>query len=116
MSVFYHCEVSYGCDRIYRLVQLVRGNESMCHGMSYGPPYGIPIPPDVHDRYSDELKKAWVTFHAWVKAAQNEDRPLRRSEMPTEVGEAMELILETPIPVTGADSCYMVSIQEALED
>jgi hypothetical protein len=30
----------------------------MCMGMLDGPPFGIPIPPEVHELYSPEVKEA----------------------------------------------------------
>lgn len=88
----------------------------MCMGYS-GPPFGIPIPPDIHEQYSDELKAAWETFDAWWKK-DHEGLP-SRSQMPQDVAEAMNLICETEIPTTGENgdkSCYMVSVEAALAD
>lgn len=88
----------------------------MCMGMGGPPPYGIPIPDEIHDQYPDEVKGAWREFDAWWQAAQDEaieaGVQVSRASMPEDVREAMDLILETPIPTyegaTGKDSCYMV--------
>lgn len=93
----------------------------MCMGMRSGPPYGIPIPREIHELYSDELKQAWVTFDAWWKEASSEtEGPISRSSMPEEVKQAMHLILDTAIPehegATGRDSCYMTGVQSRMID
>ena len=88
-----------------------------------GPPYGVPIPAEVHAQYSSELKKAWLTFDAWLKKARDEadGGPISRASMPEDVKKAFDLICETPIPgeevdVTGKDSCYMVTVTADLVD
>ena len=84
-----------------------------------GPPYGIPISDDVHAQYSEDVKVAWHTFHDWWTEI---DKPFSRSDMPEEVAQAMELILETPIPgyeetgATGKDSCYFVGVLAQMTD
>jgi len=95
----------------------------MCCGG--GPPYGIPIPEEIHERYSDELKAAWTKFDSWFQNARDEsdfDEPIDRSTMPDDVKAAMDLIKKTPIPgfesegYTGADSCYMIGVEMFLTD
>lgn len=99
----------------------------MCMGygsFGQGPPLGIPIPPEVHEQYSDELKDAWVKFDAWWKTAVEDSNyePVDRNCVPDDVKAAYELILETPIPgyeeegYTGKDSCYMIGILFYLTD
>ena len=93
----------------------------MCMGM-FGPPHGIPIPDEIHEQYSQELKKAWETFDKWWKKAQRKAKgsKVSRSGMTEKVKAAEKLILETPIPTmdgfTGKDSCYMVYVQSQLVD
>lgn len=86
---------------------------------SYGPPWGIPITEDVHEKYADEVKQAWLTFHSWWMAAKENGAP-RRSDMPDEVRQAMALICETPIPDTdgakGDESRYMIGVNSMLLD
>ena len=94
----------------------------MC--MASSPPHGIPIPEEVHQLYSDELKKAWHTFHEWWEQAYlcSDSKVVSRSNMPEEVRQAMDLILETPIPgyeeegITGKDSCYMIGVNSIMFD
>ena len=88
-----------------------------------GPPYGVPIPEELHEQYAPEVKTAWETFDAWYKeaCADSNGDLIDRSTMPIDVKEAMDLILETPIPgydesVTGADSCYMQGVFGRLKD
>jgi hypothetical protein len=95
----------------------------MCMGIG-GPPYGIPILGEIQEQYTDEVKAAWEKFDAWWKTAQDEaieaGVQVSRASMPEDVREAMDLILETPIPTyadaTGRDSCYMVGVQAAMVD
>ncbi|KKS31290.1 MAG: hypothetical protein UU94_C0015G0013 [Candidatus Collierbacteria bacterium GW2011_GWB2_42_12] len=90
----------------------------MCSGRGMYPPYGIPIPVEVHERYSEEVKLAWLTFHSWWQEvmADNDGELIDRTKMPEKVKAAMQLILETPIPgyeeegYTGKDSCYMIGV------
>ena len=42
----------------------------MCSGRGMYPPYGIPIPVEVHERYSEEVKLAWYA----KEVAEKEDR------------------------------------------
>jgi hypothetical protein len=89
--------------------------------MNNSPPYGIPIPHEIHEQYSDELKAAWETFNTWwQEALADSDGTVSRGSMPEDVTLAMKLILTTPIPTydnaTGADSCYMVGVQGLLTD
>ena len=90
--------------------------------MSQNFPRGIPIETHVHSQYSDELKEAWETFHAWWQQVdmESEGGPVSHANMTEEVRQAYELILETPIPgfddVTGADSCYMIGVAQRLTD
>ncbi|RJR29471.1 hypothetical protein C4564_02425 [Candidatus Microgenomates bacterium] len=98
------------------LHNLTQGGCDMRMGYS-GPPYGIPIPREIHEQYSVELKAAWKTFDAWWKK-DREGLP-SRSQMPQDVADAMTLICETEIPTTGYTgdkSCYMVSVIAALTD
>lgn len=93
-----------------------------CGGFG-GPLFGIPIEKETHDLYSDDLKAAWIKFDAWWKNAQ-ESTPdgelVVRESMPADVEDAMNLILETPIPgiegATGADSCYMIGVMSQMTD
>lgn len=93
----------------------------MCMGM-FGPPWGIPIPPEIHEQYSPELKAAWVTFDTWWKKAQEDanGEPVKKSDMPEDVSQAHKLICETLIPTyddaTGAESCYMVGVAAQMTD
>lgn len=83
-------------------------------------PEGIPIPQEIHDLFSAEVKQAWETFNGWWQEADRSGSS--RSSMPLEVREAFDLILRTPIPTyeekgkTGKDSCYMVYVQSLLVD
>jgi len=109
-----------------RTLNHIEEEENMCMGYgSYGPPFGIPIPPEVHEQYSDELKDAWVKFDDWWKSVSDtlsENGSIDRNSMPDDVKAAYELILETPIPgyeeegYTGKDSCYMIGILFYLTD
>lgn len=92
----------------------------MCHGM-YAPPYGLPIPEEVHNQFPIEVQAAWTAFDKWWKSApRNEDGLVKKSDMPEPVSQAMSLILEAPIPgadgATGADSCYMIGVQGSMVD
>ncbi|OGC38959.1 hypothetical protein A3K42_00350 [candidate division WWE3 bacterium RBG_13_37_7] len=84
-----------------------------------GPPHGIPITDDIHEQYSLEMKAAWDTFHDWWKN-HFEGKPIKRSDMPPEVSEALRQITEAPIPgydgTTGADSCYVRGVNMNLID
>lgn len=94
---------------------LAQRSSNMCCTHA-GPPYGIPISPEIHEQYSDQLKAAWETFHSWWKV---QDGTPRRSNMPEDVSEAMKLICESPIPgmdETGEMSCYMVGVDATLID
>lgn len=95
----------------------------MCFGCDYGPPYGIPIPPEVQAQYPDDVQKAFEIFDDWLREATEKsgEELIERSSIPEPVREAMDLILATPIPgyegeATGADSCYMVVAQSMLTD
>lgn len=95
----------------------------MCYG-SFGPPFGVPIPPEVHELYSDELKEAWVTFDTWVKQERErtESYQIDLKTAPENVKAAFKLISETPIPgyeeegITGSDSCYMVAMSNYITE
>lgn len=94
----------------------------MCMG-GYQPPYGIPIPPEIHDQYSPELKQAWAVFDAWWKEflEKTDGETVSRSMMPDKVREAKNLICETAIPgydgaYTGRDSCYMIGVDSMMTD
>lgn len=99
-----------------------------CCGGFGGPPYGIPIEEETHNKYSQKVKDAWVLFDKWFAeqrkiaearfeaAISNSEhgeggnltikdieeaeklRLVDRKVMPPEVKAAMDLILETPIP------------------
>lgn len=93
-----------------------------CGGF-YPQQVGIPIPDEVHEQYSDDLKSVWIKFDTWWKKAQEstlEGELVDRKTMPNDVKGAMNLILETPIPgfegATGADSCYMIGVQNQMTD
>jgi len=83
---------------------------------------GIAIPAEIHEQYPENVQKAWEILDDWVKQAQedSEDGYLKKSDMPEEVKEAMQLILDTPIPgydgAKGDKSCYMVKLLSALRD
>ncbi len=91
-----------------------------CGGMGYFDlPRGIPITQETHNGYSPELQAAWTRFNDWWhKVADDQDGPISQSSMPPEVKADMDTILAAPIPgfegVTGADSCYMINVQERL--
>lgn len=91
----------------------------MCFGAFAGPPFGVPIPDEIHDQYSPELKEAWRVFDEWYKS-QPEEGLLSRSEMPADASAAMRLICDTPIPVydgvLGSGSCYMIFVSARLID
>ena len=94
----------------------------MCMSIQ-GPPYGVPIPPEIHEKFPDDVKAAFTTFHEWLLAARekSDGQPLSRKDMPENIRQAMELILEAPIPdypdgVTGKDSCYMVLVMADMVD
>lgn len=95
----------------------------MCCGCFDGPPFGIPIPDEVQELYSDDLKKSWLTFDNWFSKAQEEadGNLIVRGLMPEDVMTAMQIILETPIPgfegeFTGKDSCYMIGAMSQMTD
>ena len=90
-----------------------------------GPPYGIPVTQEIHDRYSLELQHAWMVFDLWWKEEWDQadgERKIRRSTMSEDVRNAYELIKKTPIPgyeadgLTGKDSCYLVFVESQLVD
>lgn len=95
----------------------------MC-GNGMQPPYGIPIPAEIHEQYSPELKTAWETFDSWFKKAREESATgfVSKASMPADVKAAMELILSTPIPsyedqnICGNQSCYMQGVSQFLID
>ena len=91
----------------------------MCMGFS-GPPYGVPIPPEVYDQYSPELKAAWESFDGWWKRVGSGGKAVSKADMPADVKKAFDLICETEIPghegVKGSASCYMVVVAEAFEN
>lgn len=89
----------------------------------YGPPFGVPIPEEILDMYSDELKLAWKIFDCWFRNADmeaflkelqtdtNNDesgndllfkeyrmRLIDPKTMPCDVESALKLFLDTPIP------------------
>lgn len=78
-------------------------------------PQGIPIPPEIHDQYSLELKAAWNIVDEWVQAQP--DWHIDQQTMPPLVQVAHQLILKALIPtyeqegLTGADSCYMIGLE-----
>jgi len=83
-----------------------------------GPRLGVAIPPEVHEMYPEEVKKAWEDFDAWLADATDtsSDGRASKSTMPENIRVAMELILSTQIPgqpegVTGEQSCYMIGVQ-----
>lgn len=85
-----------------------------------GHPNGIPIPSEVHEQYPENVKTAWETFHQWWTQVNSGDKQPSRGNMPKDVAQAMNTILEAPIPgydgATGADSCYMVNVLARLGD
>ena len=91
----------------------------MCLGMMQ-PPYGIPINAETHEKFSDEVKKAWVTFHNWWQQNFDGSNPVSRASMPPEVAAAFQKMKETPIPgydgATGEDSCYVVGVNMHMTD
>jgi len=92
-----------------------------CMYMNVGHP-GIAILDEIHKKYPKNVQKAWEILNSWVKKAQvdSEDGYIKRSDMPKDVREAMQLILDTLIPgyegATGKDSCYMIKLCSALID
>lgn len=92
----------------------------MCFSMHQGPPFGVPIPDETHEKFPPEVKAAWEKFDGWWKQAQDGEVEMSRSAMPADVRQAMETIKSSPIPdsegYTGADSCYMVGVEGQLED
>lgn len=90
----------------------------MCMGHG-GPPYGFPIPLEIHEQYPKEVQMAWKTFDDWWKQESGKGEPVKRSAMTEDVWEALQLILKTPIPTyegpTGADSCYMRAVLPMIE-
>ncbi len=79
-------------------------------------PRGIPILPEEHEQYPDVVKRAWEKFHEWWV---DQPRPANRADMPQDVANAMDTILQAPIPghpgATGKDSCYMIGVQQSLQ-
>jgi hypothetical protein len=79
-------------------------------------PLGIPIPPEVHQKFPEHVKQAWDTFHSWY--SKQETTLIKRASMPRGVREAFETIKATPIPSspgkTGADSCYVIGVENRL--
>jgi len=37
----------------------------MCMGMMGRGPQGVPIPDEIHEMYSENLKNAWAIFDTW---------------------------------------------------
>lgn len=78
---------------------------------------GVPIPDDIHEQLPIDVQIAYECFHRWWE--QSSDDP-KRSDMPTEVAEALALIKQTPIPglpgYTCADSCYIIGVEENFVD
>lgn len=73
-------------------------------------PRGIPIPDEVFQKYSEELKSHWKTFDDWWHSVEGE---VSKDDMPEEVLEAYNKINETEIPGTdqpGSASCYMIGV------
>ncbi|MDO8551819.1 MAG: hypothetical protein Q7S03_04035 [bacterium] len=84
-----------------------------------GPRVGIPITEDIHNRYPEEVKKAWAIFHEWYQeASEGNTKQVREADMPEEIKKAWKLILETPIPgypgLTGANSCYAIGASQKI--
>lgn len=94
----------------------------MCCQGFYGPPYGIPIEEETHNRYSPQLKSAWRVFDKWWQKVRQESSGdlIDRNSMPPDVKSAYDLIKSTPIPgiedSTGADSCYMIGVDSMMTD
>jgi len=89
----------------------------MCRGALFGPPHGIPIPSEIHEQFPKRVKEAWNTFDEWWKSVE---KPASKATMPKKVGNAMQIILNAPIPghegATGADSCYIAGVQMQMTD
>lgn len=78
-------------------------------------PRGIPIPDEVHQQYSEELKACWRTFDDWWHSVEGE---VSKDDMPEEVLQAYNKINETEIPGTGqpgSASCYMIGVKSFLK-
>lgn len=92
----------------------------MCH--SFDPPFGIPIPKEIHEQFPADVKKAWKTFHEWWQEANASitEGLVDSKSMPTNVRAAYDLINKTPIPgydgATGADSCYMIGVKTQMSE
>lgn len=81
-------------------------------------PHGIPIPEEVHQEYSDELKGYWEIFDNWWHSVR-EMGNVSKKDMPEEVLVAYNKIMETEIPGTGhpgSESCYMNGVNMMLLD
>ncbi len=87
----------------------------MCH--FNGPPYGIPIPHEVHEQFPQEVKTAWETFNDWW---QNVPTSISHKDMPENIAKAYETMKAAPIPgyggATGKDSCYVQAVEMRLVD
>lgn len=102
-----------------RMHQIQHTKERKMCNYHQSPPYGIPIPAEIHDEFPEEVKKAWETFHQWW--VENFDGcSVRRSSMPEDVKNAFQIMQNAKIPrydgATGADSCYVMGVNRYLID
>ena len=72
------------------------------------PTGGIPLPKEIHEKFPEDVKKAFEIFHEWLMG----QRKPKRNEMPPTILEAYEKIKKAKIPgygdITCESSCYMM--------
>ncbi len=85
-----------------------------------GPPYGIPIPHEVHEQFPEEIKSAWETFNDWWQNVLAAGNLISRKNMPKNIARAYEIMKAAPIPgydgATGEDSCYIQGVEMRFVD
>lgn len=81
---------------------------------------GIQIPSEVMEKYSQELKKAWVELNQWWISVGEGRKSVIPTDMPKEVKNAFDLICRTEIPdhpgKLGSESWYIITIKNCFED
>ena len=94
-----------------------------CHSGFDGPPYGIRIPQETHQKFPLKVKWAWKLFDIWYKNAlrRSDNGVVSRTSMPKLIAWALEVIKAAPIPgrrdgAKGIDSCYVRGVEMQLVD
>ena len=93
----------------------------MCMCLSYVPRLGIEVTAEMHDQMPENVKVSWALFHDWWKKARRDsDGNVSRKDMPEDVAQAMQVVLQASIPghdgCTMEKSCYMRGVQSLLVD